>query len=98
MRGKAPLANARSLFGTSIERYRAYLTHLPFINPSIHWPPYFDCLSHFPSSLLTSRVYKALQSFGKVTNYQGIQSKLSTHHVWSRGYGIGLLIVRDWEN
>ena len=55
---------------------------LPFANPYIPWPPYFDYLSHFASSTLASHVKLLAQSFRKAEkNGQGSDYKLSAHDV-----------------
>lgn len=55
---------------------------LPFANPYVPWPPYFDYLSHFPSSTLASHVKVLTQSFRKAAkNGRGSDYKLSTHDV-----------------
>ena len=47
---------------------------LPFANPYVPWPPYFDYLSHFPSSTLASHVKLLAQSFRKAEKTVGVQT------------------------
>jgi hypothetical protein len=68
---------------------------LPFANPYIPWPPYFDYLSHFASSTLAITRRSIIAKFQKGKKRSRIQkTNFLTHDVMeSRRRHWGLLIV-----